>query len=108
MSKRTIFFPLLTALFLTACTLTCDPGSLAQPDLVSPNWREVVDGTNAVLEWSYPDTCNPENFEIILSKDRDYSVIDSLYIKVGIIFGPDEELFAEEYFVRNNNFFVQQ
>ena len=76
MSKRTIFFPLLTALFLTACTLTCDPGSLAQPDLVSPNWREVVDGTNAVLEWSYPDTCNPENFEIILSKDRDYSVIE--------------------------------
>jgi hypothetical protein len=47
-----------------------------QPDLVSPNWFEVVDGTNAVLEWSYPDTCNPENFEIILSKDKDYSVID--------------------------------
>ncbi len=78
MSRRTIFFIFLAfaASFLTACTLTCDPGSLAKPDLVSPNWFEVVDGTNAVLEWSYPDTCNPENFEIILSKYSDFSVIE--------------------------------
>jgi len=78
MSRRTIFFLslLLIGLSLTACTLTCDPGSLAQPNLVSPDWFGVVDGTNAVLEWSYPDTCNPENFEIILSKYSDFSVIE--------------------------------
>jgi hypothetical protein len=34
-----------------------------------------VDGTNAVLEWSYPDTCNPENFEVIISRTDDYSAI---------------------------------
>lgn len=79
MSRKTILaaaFLFLVGVMVSGCTLTCDPGSLAQPVLVSPNWREVLDGTNAVLEWSYPDTCNPENFEIILSKDRDYSVIE--------------------------------
>ncbi len=85
MSRRTIFFIflLVTGLLLTSCTLTCDPGSLAQPDLVSPNWREVVDGTNAVLEWSYPDTCKPENFEIIISKYDDYSVIEHTVLVPG-------------------------
>jgi len=78
MSRKVIFFLflLLTALALTSCAVTCDPGSLVQPDLVSPDWREVVDGSSAVLEWSYPDTCEPEDFEIILSKDREYAVIE--------------------------------
>ncbi|RLD06916.1 MAG: hypothetical protein DRI65_05765, partial [Chloroflexota bacterium] len=78
MSRKTIFvlFLLFTALALTSCDVTCDSGSLVQPDLVSPDWREVVDGSAAVLEWSYPDTCEPEEFEIILSKDRDYAVIE--------------------------------
>jgi len=77
MLRRILFyaFLLLAALSLTACDPTCDPGSLLQPDLISPDWREVVDGTNAVLEWSYPDTCSPEDFEIIISKYDDYSVV---------------------------------
>jgi len=78
MSRKIVFFLflLLTALALTSCDVTCDPGSLVQPDLISPDWREVMDGSAAVLEWSYPDTCEPEEFEIILSKDRDYAVIE--------------------------------
>lgn len=86
MSRKTILaamFLFLITILVSGCTLTCDPGSLAQPDLISPNWREVVDGTNAVLEWSYPDTCNPENFEIIISKYDDYSIIEHTVLVPG-------------------------
>ena len=80
MSKKVILVISLTVLVLlglSACSPTCDPGSLEPPDLLSPDWREVVDGTSAVLDWSYPDaSCDPEDFEIILSKDRDYSSIE--------------------------------
>ena len=78
MPKKAIVFAFLlfTALALSSCDVTCDPGSLVQPELISPGWREVVPGSSAVLEWSYPDSCNPENFEIILSKDRDYALIE--------------------------------
>ena len=36
-----VFF--LVAAGISACTPTCDAGSLLQPDLISPDWREVVD-----------------------------------------------------------------
>ena len=46
----------LAAVGLSACDPTCDAGSLLQPDLVSPDWWEVVDGSAAMLEWDYPDS----------------------------------------------------
>lgn len=104
MSRKTIFalFLLFTALALTSCDVTCDSGSLLQPDLTSPDWREVVDGSAAVLEWSYPDTCDPENFEIILSKDRDYAVIEHIELVPGdsTTWTPPTLDIAEEYWWR--------
>jgi hypothetical protein len=44
--------------------------------LISPDWREVVDGGTAVLDWDYPDSCQPDEYEVILSQYRDYSVIE--------------------------------
>ncbi len=80
MSKRafiTVLFLLIGLVALSGCTPTCDAGSLEAPDLVSPDWWEVLDATSVSLEWSYPDTsCQPDNFEIILSKDRDFNVIE--------------------------------
>jgi len=104
MSRKVIFFIFLlaTALALTSCDVTCDPGSLVQPDLVSPDWREVVDGSAAVLEWSYPDTCDPEEFEIILSKDREYAVIEHTELVPGdstTLTAPTLDI-AEEYWWR--------
>ncbi len=86
MSKNTfiIFFLVVLALIvLSGCTPTCDPGSLLSPDLVSPNWREVLDGSAALLEWSYPDTCEPDEFEIILSQRSDYTVIEHTQLVAG-------------------------
>lgn len=104
MSRKTIFvlFLLFTALALTSCDVTCDSGSLVQPDLVSPDWREVVDGSATVLEWSYPDTCEPEEFEIILSKDRDYAVIEHTQLVPGdsTTWIPSTLDIAEEYWWR--------
>ncbi len=86
MSKRRVYafvLMILGVIGLSGCDVPCDPGSLVQPDLISPNWREVMDGSAAVLEWSYPDTCDPEEFEIILSKDRDYAVIEHTQLVPG-------------------------
>lgn len=106
MSKKAIIVFLLfvlTLVFLSGCSPTCDPGSLEAPDLVSPNWREVVDGTAAVLDWSYPDaSCNPEDYEIILSQHRDYSVIEHTALVDGsttVWTAPTLDI-AEEYFWR--------
>jgi len=93
----------LTLLGLSACTPTCDPGSLEPPDLESPTWWEVVDGSAAALEWSYPDaSCQPENFEIILSQERDYSVIEYTQLVAGsaTTWTPPTLDIAEEYFWR--------
>jgi hypothetical protein len=92
----------LAAIGLSACTPTCDAGSLLPPDLVSPDWREVVDGGAAVLDWDYPDSCEPEEYEIILSQYRDYSVIEHTQFVPGdtttwTASGLDP---AEEYFWR--------
>ena len=78
-----ILILILAAVVLSACDPTCDAGSLLQPDLISPDWREVVDGGAAVLEWDYPDACEPEEYEIILSQYRDYSVIEHTLLVPG-------------------------
>lgn len=73
----TALFLFLIALMISGCTPTCDPGSLEAPDLISPDWWDVEDGSGVTLEWSYPDSsCEPEEFEIILSLDRDFSTIE--------------------------------
>jgi len=106
MSRRTlpiILFMLFVLLGLSSCTPTCDPGSLVDPDLVSPNWREVMDGTSATLVWSYPDSsCEPEHYEIILSQERDYSVIEHTQLVSGSTntWTPPTLDIAEEYFWR--------
>ncbi len=97
-----ILFLCLTAIGLSACDPTCDAGSLVQPDLISPDWREVVDGSGVVLDWDYPDACEPEEYEIILSQYRDYSVIEHTQLVPGntttwTATGLDP---AEEYFWR--------
>ena len=105
MSKRLVFalvLMVLGAIGLSSCDVTCDPGSLIPPDLVSPNLWEVVDGTNVDLEWSYADTCEPDNFEIILSQDRQFSTIDHTQLVSGTSStwnAPTLDI-AEEYFWR--------
>ena len=55
----------------------CPAADLAAPELYSPDWWEVLDGNAVILEWEYPDpACEPEGYQIILSKTRDFSVID--------------------------------
>ena len=105
MSKKAIvaLFVMGASLFvLSACTSTCDPASLVAPDLVSPDWWEVVDGSAATLTWSYPDTCQPENFEIILSQDRDFNTIELTELVPGddASWTPPALDIAEEYFWR--------
>lgn len=107
MSKKIIVsftFLVITLFGLSGCDPipTCAPGSLLAPDLVSPDWREVVDGSSAQLEWSYPDTCEPDQFEIILSQERDYSVIEHTQLVSGsaTTWTPPALDIAEEYFWR--------
>jgi len=107
MSKKNIIaflFAFIILIVLSGCDpiTTCDPGSLLAPDLVSPDWREVVDGSSAQLEWSYPDTCEPDQFEIILSQERDYSVIEHTQLVSGnaTTYTPPTLDIAEEYFWR--------
>jgi len=106
MSKKAIITLLSMAaalLILSGCTPTCDPLSLVAPVLVSPDWREVVDGSAASLEWSYPDaSCEPEDFEIILSQDRDFNVIEHTELVPGDSTSWTAPVLdvAEEYFWR--------
>lgn len=73
------------------------------PDLVYPDWREIVNGSTVDLEWSYPDSsCEPEEYEIILSQERDYSVIEITDTVDGSenTYSPSGLDIAEEYFWR--------
>ena len=56
---------------------TCDPGDLVSPELSAPaNW-EVVTGSHVTLDWNYPDeSCEPEGYQIILSRSRNFDPID--------------------------------
>lgn len=87
MSRKTNLiasFLFLSVLVISGCTPTCDPGSLVAPDLISPAYWEVLDGSGVTLEWSYPDSsCEPEEFEIILSQERDFSTIEITHLVPG-------------------------
>jgi len=75
MSKRLIFALVLMALALFGLS-ACTPCDMVAPGLVSPDWREILDPNSAVLDWNYTDSCTPDNFEILLSKDSNFSVIE--------------------------------
>jgi hypothetical protein len=75
MSKRFIFTLVLMTLALFGLS-ACTPCDMVSPGLVSPDWREILDPNVAVLNWNYVDSCTPDNFEIILSKDNSFSVIE--------------------------------
>ncbi len=109
MSKKfllIVLFLLISVLGLCGCgpsLPTCDPGSLEVPELVYPDWREIVNGGTVELEWSYPDSsCEPEEYEIILSQERDYSVIEITDTVAGTenTYNPSGLDIAEEYFWR--------
>lgn len=85
MSKRLIFTLGLMALALFGLS-ACSPCDMVAPDLVSPDWREILDPNAAVLDWYYSDSsCTPDNFEILLSKDSSFSVIEHTGIVAGNI-----------------------
>jgi hypothetical protein len=109
MSKKLLLiglFLLISTLGLCGCgpsLPTCDPGSLEVPELVYPDWREIVNGGTVELEWSYPDSsCEPEEYEIILSQERDYSVLEITDTVAGSenTYSPSGLDIAEEYFWR--------
>jgi len=75
MSKRLIFALVLMALALLGLS-ACTPCDMVAPGLVSPDWREILDPNAAILNWNYTDSCTPDNFEIYLSKDSSFSVIE--------------------------------
>lgn len=75
MSKRLVFVLVLMALALFGLS-ACTPCDMVAPGLVSPDWREILDPNAAVLDWNYTDSCTPDNFEIYLSKDSSFSVIE--------------------------------
>lgn len=73
------------------------------PDFVYPDWREIVNGSTVDLEWSYPDSsCEPKEYEIILSQERGYSVIEITDTVDGSenTYSPSGLDIAEEYFWR--------
>ncbi len=82
MSKRLIFALVLMALALFGLS-ACSPCDMVAPGLVSPDWREILDPNAAVLNWNYTDSCTPDNFEIYLSKDSNFSVIEHTGIVAG-------------------------
>jgi hypothetical protein len=75
---------------------------MISPDLVSPDWFEIADWSLALLEWDYTDSCTPDNFEIILSKDSSFSTIDHTGTVAGDVtsWSPPVLDQAEEYFWR--------
>ena len=103
-----IMLLLIFALGLSSCDPTptplppCAPGSLVAPDLVSPDWREVMDGSAVVLEWSYPDPCQPDEYEIILAKDLELTMIEITDLVSGSAnnYSPPTLDIAEEYWWR--------
>ncbi len=101
MSKRFIFTLVLMALALFGLS-ACTPCDMVSPDLVSPDWWDILDPNAAVLNWDYSDSCPIDNFEIILAKDSSFTVIE----ESGMVSGsttswtPPSLDNAEEYFWR--------
>jgi hypothetical protein len=61
-----------------------------------------VDGSAVTLNWSYPDPCQPDQYEVILSKDVDYSVIEYSQLVSGTenSWAPPTLDIAEQYYWR--------
>jgi hypothetical protein len=84
MSRKRVFFVILLGLtvLMTGCEYdpggsSCDPGELTAPEISSPGPREVVTGSHVSLAWDYPDeSCEPENYQIILARTADFNTID--------------------------------
>lgn len=82
--KRTLLIVVLLglAVVISGCeydpgTPTCEPGALVSPELSAPSNWEVVTGSHVTLDWTYPDeSCEPEGYQIILSKERDFDPVD--------------------------------
>jgi len=98
MSKRLVVVLVLMALTLLGLS-ACTPCDMVAPDLVSPDWREILSGD---LIWNYSDSCEPEHFEIELAKDNSFSVIEHTEIIPGgtTSWTPTGLDPAEEYFWR--------
>ncbi len=102
MSKRFVFILVLMAAALFGLS-ACTPCDMVSPDLVSPDWWEVLDPNAATLNWYYSDSsCTPDNFEIILSKDINFSTIEHTGLVAGSAstWTPPVLDDAEEYFWR--------
>ncbi len=72
MSKRAIVTFLFMALGLIVLS-GCTPCDMVAPDLVGPDWRDILSGD---LVWSYSDSCEPDHFEIVLAADASFSPIE--------------------------------
>jgi hypothetical protein len=108
MSKKSLLiaiFLFISILGLSGCGPTlppCDAGSLVPPELDDPVLWEILDPSSVVLNWHMDPACEPDQFEIILSQDRDYSVIEITHLVSGdnTSWSPPTLDSAEEYFWR--------
>jgi len=108
MSKKALFIALflfISILGLSGCDPSpppCDAGSLVPPELDDPDLWEILDPSSVVLNWHMDPACEPDQFEIILSRERDYSVIDITHLVSGdnTSWSPPTLDIAEEYFWR--------
>jgi len=79
MSKQFVFVLVLMAVTLLGLS-ACTPCDMVSPDLVSPDWREILSGD---LIWNYTDSCEPDHFEIELAKDNSFTVIEHAEVVPG-------------------------
>ncbi|MCK4488958.1 MAG: hypothetical protein KAU23_01800, partial [Anaerolineales bacterium] len=108
MSKKALLIALflfISILGLSGCDPSpppCDAGSLVPPELDDPDLWEILDPSSVVLNWHMDPVCEPDQFEIILSQDRDFSVIEITELVSGssTSWSPPTLDIAEEYFWR--------
>lgn len=75
-----LFTTIIAACNLPTGTPACAPEDLVAPELVSPAPYSVISWTPMtgplppnILEWSYPDDCQPDQFTIEISERRDFA-----------------------------------
>ena len=108
MSKKSLLIALflfISILGLSGCDPSlppCDVGSLIPPELDDPALWVILDPSSVVLNWHMDPACEPDQFEIILSQERDFSVIDVTHLVSGdnTSWSPPALDSAEEYFWR--------
>jgi hypothetical protein len=106
MSKKAllaILFLLISALGLSGCDPSkppCVAASLDAPTLGDPALWEILDPSAVVLNWDL--SCEPDQFEIILSQERDFSILEYTELVTGdnTSWSPPTLDIAEEYFWR--------